>query len=412
MPDQMWQAIDTAIAKGDVYKAHLAIERGGVQLTPQGSPDDWRQWLNGLGWLAERWRLEPLKVAAGRAGEQPEDSQAWYRLGYQLLEAELAILAESVLARSLWLKQSPETLAELVAALEWQGRYGEAVAAITTAGLADQDPLCAYLLAFNSAMEQDLGPARARLPALEQVGQEPALTFARQLAGMLGRAEALGERLESHDLPAWHFVWTGGLLLTPTLRTGWATWQDLRIGLAVLEHSLDALGVRFDSLLTPPDRGSRILGEAASALMHKPLSVWRGSEEAGLLMVYDVLALDPVLRQALRTRHPGQTLYVYMADSEHEAPAAGDLTGVFGRSYRPPWKGGVTPQGVSVPPVNDSPEILSSHILDAKLDEAELAARGEFVRLAAMTRPSVISFEQPGKRSRQWVLPHRLQMRK
>jgi hypothetical protein len=404
--------VEAALAAGDAYGAQQAVERALGGLRSDASASDWASILGSVVRLAQHWNDDTLLTAATRANDDPGDANALWAVGHRLIDRNLLVMAESVLVRAVQVGPSSQTVAELAAVRELQGSYEAAAAAIVDNGFDNDDPLCSFLLAFNCAMQCDLEPARSRVLALEQLGEEPFATMAATLRALLRRADVVGDRLQPKDLRAWHFVWTGGILLAPsppTPRSGLATWWDLRLALQALATSLGELGIEVDRALAPPDRGSQILGHAAAAILGVPLSTWRGNGESGLLVVYDELELDAVLRTAMRRRTADQVLYVHVADATREQPAAGDLTGLYGCGYRTPWLGGVDDEGDVIMPEQGSPEELATHLVEAAPpssdpgpDEGEVP---KLLSLVASTPDFADTLHHGGSRSRQWVLP-------
>jgi hypothetical protein len=153
---------------------------------------------------------------AAQASLTPGDADAYYQLGYELIEVELTGLAATVLTRGLVLAPGePAMVTELVSALERELAYADARAVLEAhPELIERDCLCGYLTAWNAIMSGDVAAAEARVPRL--IPTEPAhhVMIAR-LRGMLARAAVVrsGGGLGPRDLRGWHYVTTGGLLL-------------------------------------------------------------------------------------------------------------------------------------------------------------------------------------------------------
>jgi hypothetical protein len=398
------EQVQATLDSGNTYGARELVETHLADLDPTADTGGWASALQAIARLAKEWGDEVLARAAHRAGEDPADASVLYDVGHRLIDKDVLGMAIPILERAVSLGPTPKALAELVAAFELQGRYADAVSAIAAGGLADGDPLISYLLAFNSAMVGDLAPARDRLGDLKAQGDEPFVTMASTLAAMLARADDLGKDPAHGDLPVWHFVWTGGVLLAPSMRTGAQTWSDLRGALSTIQAALDRLGVSVQRILTPPERASQALGAALGRLAGLAVETWRGEEGAGLLVVHNVTGLDPVLAQALRARPAGQVLYTHIADANREQCAAGDLTGMYGLSVTPPWLGGIDDDGEYIDPIPDGPDELATRILEAEPPAGDDPDRDQFLAEVAQTAFAG-AVAQAGTRSRQWVLP-------
>lgn len=400
--------VDAALGAHDPYGARQLVEEHVGGLPPGASGPEWARALDAIVRLAELWADEDLATAARRAAADPLDGSALYAVGHRLVDTNVLLMAEPVLSRAVHIAPTPETVAELVAVLELQGRYEDAKAALERTGVADRDPLCSFLLAFSSAMLFDLEPARSRVANLRAVDAEPFRTLAASLEGMVRRADALGDHGRTEDLRVWHFIWTGGVLLAPAptrRRQTLVGWADLRRAVAALGEAHQRVHLGVDRILAAPDHGSQILGLGASTLLELPLETWRGEDGPGLLVVHNELDLDLVLRPALRRRSPGQALYVHLVDAAHEQPAAGDFTGTYGLGLRAPWQGGVDGDGEYIGPEEGDVTALAGRLLDAPCGQGLDPDTRSIVDVIASTGLVAAAVANDGSRSRQWVLP-------
>lgn len=295
---------------------------------------------------------EAVEAALAQVRAEPDEVEALYQLGYELIEHDLNGVAAAVLERTRTLApSSPRVLSELVAALERDLNHPAAVAALRGApDLVAEDFLCRYLLAFNAALTGDLDEPRRLLPSL--LGQDdPRYTgMPERVAGLLARADALRGRrpLDEDDLLGWHFVITGGVLLhrsgegREVMRGRYAWVQDSTArcleGLRKLQAVLEACERPLARVYALPDPHGAALAEAAAHLFDLPLEPWPegGSEQPGLVVAYDLSQVGEGLRPLLEHR-PGQVLFAHATEWTRDFPLAADLTTFLYQVNRSPW---------------------------------------------------------------------------
>jgi hypothetical protein len=295
------------------------------------------------------------KLAAVRA--TPADPNALYEAAYAFFEQRQFALASALLYRAN--VQAPgqtEIVSELATSLEHELRYREAALVVDTSGIAERDPLGAYLSGFHWMMVGDVDRARARLPTLAGA-QDARIAFMRDaLAGMVARADAVrgaGIALDDRALTAWQAVLSGTLLVHASphgypdpMRGRYAFVSDSpgleHEGLERAKAVLDAMGKLPPRVVHAPDRASRILGLAAARLFGVPCEAFRAGDGGPALVVAWSLesAEDAGFLQAMHDHRPGQTLFVHASSWTEPFPYAPDVTTLLHQQVTNPWTGG------------------------------------------------------------------------
>ncbi|WP_331727814.1 hypothetical protein [Streptomyces sp. NBC_00158] len=325
--------------------------------------------------LAEGAGYTDLAEASAELAARPAEAERLYGFGYACVERGLPALAVPALRAAFGLTLEPaaapgrtglfrrrpkaragtglgprRVLLELVTALERVERHADALAL-----LREHDSLLAdwpdrYLAVYNALMAGRTDTARevfGGLSAPEGVWAGPG----RRAGRMLDRAAALPPT-GLQDLRGWHYVLTGGLLLTLSPHgfeegmTGrWAYLQDdfdsCRHGLHRLRTVLEATGRTPASVALLPDRGSRALGLAAARLLGVPASPYRPGTPDALVVAYDLTACDPGTVAALGERAPGELLFEHATCWTETPGATADLCTLLVQNVTAPWEPGL-----------------------------------------------------------------------
>jgi hypothetical protein len=403
-PEALKAAVD-ALARGDARAAF-----GHVRFPLAHEPalvtdrDRWCEAFDLFARISAALAEEELAGLVRRAVDDPDDIQALYDLGYQLIEQGLPGVAATALARAnvLFPNQGP-ILTELAAALGRDQRCREAAEALRAAPeLVESDFLCRYLLAHSALMTGDLVEPRRLLPELLQAAEPDRLALARLIEGMLARADAVGgvTPLDDADLRGWHFVVSGGLLLHLSpfgfdegMHGRYAYIQDdpgrCLEGLRRLAAVLAAWQVRPPRVWRLDDADSAALAVAAAQALGCPAEAWpsSGSDDPGLIVVYDLAALPEEAVAALREHRPGQALWSHASCWTAEPPFAADLTTYLHQYNVSPWGERLrvdpqTRQTEKVPPSDAPPEQRAEEILAAAPEPDALADVRQLVELA------------------------------
>ncbi|HEU4532675.1 MAG TPA: hypothetical protein VFS00_01110, partial [Polyangiaceae bacterium] len=295
-----------------------------------------------------------LADKVGRVAANPDDVQALYDAAYELYEQGLHAVAAALLMRANGLAPGQRPIVtELCACLEALLRYGEAALVVDVSGLAESDPLCAYLSGFSWLMVGDRERPRERLRQLAGASEGP-IPFVREaLAGMLARADALAavSPLDERALSAWHLALNGTLLTheSPHGHEGpmHGRYAYVSDSPGLMREGLERLGAvlagRLPSrVVAAPDRASRILARAASELFGRPLEPWGGAAPSdALVVIWSFARLDDMeMAKALREHAPGQVLFVHASDWLRPFGYAPDVTTFLHQVVTHPYLGG------------------------------------------------------------------------
>ncbi|MFJ8210262.1 hypothetical protein [Streptomyces sp. NPDC096033] len=325
--------------------------------------------------LAEGAGFTDLAEASADLAARPAEAESLYRFGYACVERGIPALAVPALREALRLSLAsppepgrtgffrrmaePRTrtrlaprrvLLELVTALERLERHADALVLLHEHDSLMEDWPDRYLTVYNALMAGRTDTARQVFDLLsepEGVWVAPG----RRVGRMLKRAAALPPAGDQ-DLRGWHFVLTGGLLLTLSPHgfdqgmTGrWAFLQDdldsCRHGLERLRAVLAATGREPASVGLLPDRGSRALGLAASRLLGVPAHPYRPGTPDVLVVAYDLSACDPETVHALTERAPGELLFEHATCWTETPGASADVCTLLVQSVTAPWEPGL-----------------------------------------------------------------------
>lgn len=393
-PEDPRSAARALLDRGDAQAAFAAL-RGAIEHPVQlDDPDETSQSFAVFEEIARALAGPELAEPIGRVAAKPDDVQALYDAAYALYEQGLQRISVALLYRANLLAPGRfEIVTELVSCLEHVLSYGEAALVADASGLADRDPLCAYLSGFNWFMVGDRERARLRLQQLTGISDRPIPEVREALAGMIARADAI-ERVSALDdraLVGWHLAINGTILLHESphgwdepMRGRYAYVSDspglMREG---LERLRSVLGDRVPSrVVAAPDRASTILGLAAASLFQRPMLPFDTSALSDALVVVWTFesVTDPTFLRALQRHAPGQVLFVHGSSWVDPLGYAPDVTTFLYQSVTHPYLGGalrVDPQTHRVAPAEPdtrSDEELAQEILSAERDDCDKPA--------------------------------------
>ncbi len=290
------------------------------------------------------------KVAA--AARAPREAGALFEAGYVLIEQSYPGFAATVLSHAVALAPEDErTLAELATAFEMFGDYTAAALALGSrpAALADSF-LLSYLEAFLSALAGDLELLeRSAEGLLARAADDTQRFMAERLVGIARRAaRAKGVvPLDLEDARGWHAVLFGGLQLNrvPGGSKGRGAMMvddhaTCRAAIERLAVTLKALGIEPARVFVLRDEPSAAaLALAVSRVLGIKAENWPegGSDEPGLIPIYDLKMVSTAIENTLRQHRPGQILWERFAAWTTEARFVADLTDTFAQAMTPPW---------------------------------------------------------------------------
>ena len=381
--------------------------------------------LNDRARWAEAWEVF-ARIAAAISGEQlaaivrsaahhPDDAQALYDLGYQLIEQSLHDLAATVLTRAnACAPGQVGILEELVTAFEGMGTHFEAVRVLQgVPKLVEEHFMLRYLLAFNALMSGDLDEPRRLLPRLAVLCTPPPdapaekVLFLETLVGrireFLARADAVRAvtPLDFKDLRGWQFVITGSVLLHLSpygfdegMTGRYAFLQDSEQtcleGIQRVQAVLTQTGRTPPRVFILPDRDSAILGHATARVLGLPAEPWPegGSNAPGLVVTYDLSRLEPELLAQLQPHRPGQVLWSHALPWTEQPRFAPDLTTLLYQMNTSPWGARLraspgAQKMEEIPPEEGPVESLAERLVSQKLEPEALKDLPDLLRLAS-----------------------------
>lgn len=346
--------------------------------------------------LSRAFGASQLEVKLEVCRAQPDDPKALYDAAYDLYEQGQFAVGSALLYRANWLAPGTRPIVtELAGCLEQQLRYGEAALMVDASGLAKTDPFCAYLSGFSWLMSGDLDVPRERLGVLVGVNDESIAFMRDALEGMLARADAVqgaGLALDDHALSAWQAVIDGTVLLHHSphghpdpMRGRYAFVADSagleREGLERLRAVLRARDSAPARIVNAPDRASRILATAASALMGVPRVDWTPAEAGSALVIaWSLETVENVdFLKAMHDHRPGQHLFAHASSWVDPFSYAPDVTTFLHQTVTSPWTGGAmkfdpdTKQVTRAAPDVRSDEVIAHEILAAQINDTSIS---------------------------------------
>jgi len=364
-------------------------------------------------------RFDAVTRAAAGA---PDEVDPLLALGYELVEHGVLEPAAAVLRRAVALSPTdPRPLHELVAALERQGRYGAALAALRAAppGVAAH-PLTRYLVAFHAALVGDPGPAQATAAHLARHSAPRYAFMGRRLQALRARAEAASGLDASPDQR--RELWVSGTVLldrapaSPESAGPLASTEGVAGLVAALRAALEAQGASRPRALALPDRDSQVVGHAVARALGVPLETWYTGARPGLLVAWELAGALAEQLAELKRRIPGQLLFAVVADPDAEDPIAADLLGALASRRAPPWGGGGAtldfrfdldddePLGETTAEDDPrEPEAIGGDVARLAAEAAPPAAAREVI--AGLARASLAGDEPDERRHRRWRRP-------
>ncbi len=273
---------------------------------------------------------------------------------------------------------------------------------VDVSGLADADPLCAYLSGFAWLMAGDLDLPRARLNQLAGVEEGPIPEMRQALAGMVARADALlaaGVRLDERALTAWHAVIQGSILLHESphghdepMHGRYAFVADgpglMREGIERLASVLATRDRPVQQVVAAPDRASRILALAVGERLGLPVVPWSGAPH-GVVVAWTMESVgDPEFYRSMHAHRADQVLFAHASSWVQPFPYAPDVTTYLHQVVTHPFTGGALVADPDGGGVTESPadlrsdEELARVVLDAAVADPSVSGLMSVVQIA------------------------------
>lgn len=374
-------------------------------------------WISLLGEIVARRGADRLAEQVAEVVRDPDSPDRLYALGYALIDADVPLIAATLLWHCLALVgESEEVVCELISALESALAYRDALEVLEShPGLRGRSFLARYLYGFNAAMSGNLGITRAVLATL--VPESPETTTMREtLVHVIERADRLAGALplDARDLRGWHYVLTGGLLAHQSPygfdepmhgRYAWLVDSLPRIAFGLERLAGLVTGFDLPCIYAPPGRSHEIVAHAAARRFGVPIAEWPtiGVPAPGLVVVYDMSELSSAHLAQLLHRRADQIVYAHATAWTRDTVVAPDVTGLLVQTLIKPWDEKPVVDASGAPAVTPADERaaadIAAEILASTLSADELVADepAKWEALVARAWPPT-----PGPRSRMW----------
>ena len=386
-----------ALNDGDSRKAFQSLRS---ILRYPGHPLLSEYWGQSFGLFAEIAKIfvgDEFAIKIRQVVDRPDDIEALYDLGYDLIEYGLPEISSTVLTRANTIEPGhAEIVCELVCGLEKDSLHAEACRILRSdANLLTNNFICRYLLAFNSIMTGNLVEPQQILPSLQTSEDETEAFMAARIANILQRSELLKgcSTLDLQDLRGWHYVLTDGLLLhiyTAGFNEGmngrYAYVQDsyplIREGIERLIAVLNTWEIKIPQVFILPDENSAILARAIARILACPVVEWKDEETnaPGLVVAYDLGKLESDLLEQLSDRHPGQLLWSHAICWTEDLPFAADFTTYLYQFNTTPWDRNIGDENFN--DTDKSSEEIITEIVNATIDPDDLADLDSLLKIA------------------------------
>jgi hypothetical protein len=409
-----------ALTAGDPRAAFAAL-RSALHHPAQVTDNAWSPLLTTFEQVARAIAGTEFGDIVNRAARDPANVQAFFDLGYALIDQGLPGIAATVLARADQLRPGTKPVVrELAVALERARCYPEARRLLARyPQLVAQDLNLQYLAAFNALLTGDLDEARTRSSSLDAGNVLEAQQAVGQLRTLLVRADKVRPLtgLGPEDLRGWQYVMTGTLLL----HLAAAEFQGMNGRYAFVQDSptqcregIERVAAVLQTWTISPgrvwivgaDRDSHILGIAAARILGWEAAEWPigGADAPGLIAVYDLSRVPEPWLAPLHTRRPGQLLWSHVTCWTQEGPFAADLTTYLYQYNKSPWEAGrlrvdpATGKMADTPAATGDPHTLADEVIAATPATEDLADLPALQAFAAGVNPPSSTGLRPRQR--------------
>ena len=356
----------------------------------------------------QQLQMDKLELASAALAHNSSDGDAVFKLGIQLVAARMPELAAAVLAYGLDIApREQRILLELSAALEMQGKFGEALEFLRAFDADGFMPR--YLTAFNTLMVGDIDGAREGAAGLtpETDAQIPMLE---RLTRVFARADAVAgvTSLDKSDHRGWHFILTGGLLLhlpDPAEHPfgHYAYLEDserlCKEGILRLAAVLEVWDRGISKVLSFNNPESRRLGLAFAELLGVPEKTVVMPDESGLLVIYDQSSVIEEVFALLAKHGHDIRLFTHASQFSREYKIAPDFTNLRYGSIISPWNRHIIfpprPDLPTAPPTGSDKD-LAHEIAASDVELEQLTDMQALLDLAAAAKEWVAAVQAAG----------------
>lgn len=231
--------------------------------------------------------------------------------------------------------------------------YLEAVRRLTqNANILRETPQARYVLVWAYLHLGQLADARAQW-SLVDAPEDPHDNFTyRTVEGVLQRCDAYEQvaTLTPSDLRGWNFAFNGSFLLhrstagVEQMNGRYSFLNDSEAlcheGIQRLAAVLDACNLAVSRVFTVAEHDSQVLATATARYLNCDLVEWpeQGSDEAGLIVIYDPAKIHPAMLHTMVTHHPGQLLWVHTISWMEDMPLGPDFITHLHEVVISPWQ--------------------------------------------------------------------------
>ncbi|KAK7225107.1 hypothetical protein V2G26_013110 [Clonostachys chloroleuca] len=381
------------------------------------SPELFQTALHILAEIVGRIASRDTTSIAARAASLPNDAVALFVLGMSMMGQEQYDIAATMLTRAVACDlDSSHYRAQAIAALERSGNFIDALHYLEASSDEWKESLLGiYQKAWFSVRTGDLSVAREVNDRLQEGCKHTQDAFYLSAAARINTVVCREAKvrhvcsLDEKDTRGWNYILNGGILLhlspygKEVMNGRYAYIQDTESlcneAILKLHAVLRQQNIRIPKVFVLADAKSQILALALGRTLGCEMIAWPdgGTDEPGLVPVYDLEELSDVVFSSLARDAPGQYLWVHTVRWVDHTPRiyAADFVTYLQQAYSSPWDAraregdsiGVAGSGVDLRTADLG--LLANRIVDAESDSTSWDDEPEILALA-----DVISFGQ------------------
>ncbi|CAH0035143.1 unnamed protein product [Clonostachys rhizophaga] len=370
------------------------------------SPELFQTALHVLAEITGRIASRDTASIAARAASLPNDAVALFVLGMSMMGQEQYDIAATMLTRAVACDpDSSHYRAKAIAALERSGNFTDALHYLEASSDEWKESLLGiYQKAWFSVRTGDLSVAHEVNDRLQEGCKHT------QDAVCLSAAARINTVVcHEKDTRGWNYILNGGILLhlspygKEVMNGRYAYVRDTELlcneAILKLHAVLRQQNIRIPKVFVLADAKSQILALALGRTLGCEMTAWPdgGTDEPGLVPVYDLEELSDVVFSSLARDAPGQFLWVHTVRWADHTPRiyAADFVTYLQQAYSSPWdtrvrvgdSTGVAGSGVDLRTADLG--VLANRIVDAESDSTSWDDEPEILALA-----DAISFGQ------------------